>query len=112
MTSQNFTFNYKNKTYNLKIKECKTTLSKTLGLMFKKNSPPLLFIFKKPTRQPIHSFFCNPFLAIWFNNNQIIDVKLIKKWKLSIRPKQKFNKLLEIPTSNKQFQNILEEENI
>ena len=76
--------------------------------MFKKNSPPLLFIFKKPTRQPIHSFFCKPFIAIWLNKkNQIIEIKKVKPNQLSIKPKQKFTKLLEIPENNPNFKKFI-----
>ncbi|MBT4166215.1 hypothetical protein HOE04_04225 [archaeon] len=108
MVLETFTFTNKNKAHTLKIKPLTTPIQKTIGLMFKKNSPPLLFIFKKPTRQPIHSFFCKPFIAIWLNKeNQIIEKKLIKPYQISIKPKQKFTKLLEIPQNNPNFQKIL-----
>jgi uncharacterized membrane protein (UPF0127 family) len=108
MTLKTFQLNHKNKTLNIKIKPLKTPIQKTLGLMFKKNSPPLLFIFKKPTRQPIHSFFCKPFIAIWLNKkNQIIEIKKVKPNQLSIKPKQKFTKLLEIPENNPNFKKFI-----
>lgn len=99
----NFKFKLKNKEYEIKVKECHTPVSKATGLMFKNNSPPLLFIFKNPTKTSIHSFFCSPFIAIWFLNNKIIAIKLIKPNKLSIKPEQRFDKLLEIPSNTKEF---------
>ena len=84
----------------IEVEECKTLLSKTRGLMFRKNSKALLFNFKKPTRQPIHSFFCMPFLAIWRRNNKIIEEKVVKPFCLFIKPKQLFTELIEIPLRN------------
>ena len=75
--------------------------------MFRKNSLPLLFIFKKPVEFSIHSFFCNPFIAIWFLRNKIINIKLVEPHKFSIKPKQKFDKLLEIPSNFNNFQFFL-----
>ena len=113
MVLENFTFKHKNKTHTLKIKPCKNLLQKATGLMFRKNSPPLLFIYNKPTREPIHSFFCKPFIAIWFNKNKIIDVKLVNPFNPLIKPKQEFDKLLEIPENNNFFKKFTtEKENI
>jgi uncharacterized membrane protein (UPF0127 family) len=99
----NFKFNYKGKTFNIDVKECRSIFSKASGLMFRKKSKPLLFIFKKLNNQPIHSFFCVPFIAIWFNGNKIVYVKLVNLWKISEKPKVKFDKILEIPTNNHFF---------
>jgi len=85
---------------SLEVRKCSSIFEKARGLMFKKNSIPLLFIFKKLTKQPIHSLFCPPFKAIWLKDNKIIEEKIINSWKLSIRPQEKFNKLIEIPLSN------------
>ncbi len=98
-----FNFNYKKKKIELEVKILKNVFSQALGLMFKKNSPVLLFYFSRFTRQPIHSFFCVPFVAVWFSENKIVDVKIIKKWRMNIKPKQKFNKLLEIPINDNNF---------
>lgn len=103
MVVKNFKFKIKDKEYNIKVKECRTIISRSIGLMFKKNSPSLLFIFKQPTNQTIHSFFCKPFIAIWFIGDIIIDMKLIDKNLLSVRPEIKFDKLLEIPSNTKEF---------
>jgi len=101
-----FTFKIKNKPLTIIVKPLNTPLQKSIGLMFKKDSPPLLFIFKKPTNTSIHSFFCKPFIAIWLLDDKIIDIKFVKPNQLSIKPKEKFNKLLEIPNNSQYFQKI------
>lgn len=103
-----FNFIYKNRKFDLDVVVCDNVLSQARGLMFKKKSKPLLFIFKKSKRRAIHSFFCLPFIAIWFNGNEIIDVKFISTRKLSIKPKEKFDKLLEIPSNEFSFRHFLD----
>ncbi len=78
---------------------CKSIFSRARGLMFrsKKYNKPLLFIFNKPGNYSIHSFFCRKFVAVWMLNNKIIEIKIVKPWKFSVTPKEKFNLLLEIP---------------
>lgn len=75
-----------------------TPLGKFKGLMLKKNSPPLLFIFNKEKNLSIHSFFCKPFKAIWLDKN-MNSTKTIdsKSWKINYNGNGKF--LLEIPTT-------------
>lgn len=79
---------------------CATILSKIRGLMFrgKNYKKPLLFLWNKPVLEPIHSFFCEEFIAIWYLDNKIVDVKKVKPWKFSVTPKGKFDSLLEIPS--------------
>ena len=107
MVVKNFNFQLKEKEQKIKVKECKTLYSKFRGLMFKRNSLPLLFIFKKPVKISIHSFFCRPFIAIWFLQNKIIEIRSIKSNKPSIKPKKKFDKLLEVPSNSKEYFNLL-----
>jgi uncharacterized membrane protein (UPF0127 family) len=107
-----FKFNYKGKKYELDVKECKNIFSKSRGLMFKKNSKPLLFIFNNSKKRGIHSFFCKPFVAIWFNNGRVVDVKLIKSKKVLIKPREKFDKLLEIPSNSEVFKDFTDERNL
>lgn len=84
----------KKKKINVKI--CDTLLKKFTGLMFRQNSPPLLFVFSKNKRLSIHSWFCKPFTAIWLddkmNSTEIIE---INNWKTNVVGKGKY--LLEIP---------------
>jgi len=68
-----------------KAKPCKSFFSKLRGLMFKKNSPPLLFIFNKEKTLTIHSFFCKPFTAIWLDKNKkATKIKKVQPWKCAI----------------------------
>lgn len=76
---------------------CDTAWKQARGLMFRKKSKPLLFIFSKPTQQSIHSFFCKPFRAIWLNENKIIDEKVVKPFSFSVKPRELFTELVEIP---------------
>ena len=107
-----FKFNYKGKDIELDVRECKTIFLKISGLMFKKNSKPLLFVFRKLGKRSIHSFFCLPFIAIWFDGERIVYVKLIKSKKISIKPKEKFDKLLEIPSNSEAFSKFTDERNL
>lgn len=81
---------------NIDVKICDTPTSKFTGLMFRRKSLPLLFVFDKDKKLSIHSFFCKPFRAIWLdekmNSIKIVDVKT---WKPNISGRGKF--LLEIP---------------
>lgn len=106
---KNFSFIFRGKRCNIKVKECRNFFSKGKGLMFSKNSEPLLFIFNKKTHQSIHSFFCRAFIAIWFNRDKIIEVRNINRWRFSIRPREKYDKLLEIPINNINYKIILDD---
>jgi uncharacterized membrane protein (UPF0127 family) len=76
-------------------------IGKYAGLMFKpKETQALLFEFKKG-RNSIHSFFCKPFLAIWLLEGRIVDFRIVKPNLPSIKPREDFDKLIEIPFNNK-----------
>lgn len=96
MNLKKITYYIEGKKQAINVKVCNTIISKGIGLMFQKNSPPLLFICKKTQPILITSYFCRPFKAIWldekFHPTKIIDVK---KWKLNISGRGKY--LLEIP---------------
>lgn len=100
-----FNFSYKRKEFNIDVKEC-NGINQGIGLMFKKKSKPLLFNFKKPVGISIHSFFCVAFIAIWFNGNKIVDVKYVPPWKIGIKPIRPFDKFIEIPINDKNFNSI------
>lgn len=100
MALKTITYFVDGKKKRIKVKPCITILEKASGLMFKKNSPPLLFIFNKNKNIQIHSFFCKPFRAIWLDEKMYAKkITDVKNWKLNISGKGKF--LLEIPTSLK-----------
>jgi uncharacterized membrane protein (UPF0127 family) len=108
----NFDFEYRGRKISLEVKICRDFLSQGLGLMFKKKSRPLLFFFKKPKKRSIHSFFCKPFVAVWFNDGKIVDVEIVRDWRFSIKPRDVFDKLLEIPQSSRYFSVFTDEEKI
>ncbi len=97
MALKTITYFIEGKKKKLKIKKCDTLLKKFLGLMFHKNSPPLLFVFDREKNLQIHSFFCKPFKAIWLDEKmratKIVDVK---NWKICLSGRGKY--LLEILT--------------
>lgn len=96
MILENFTYYQKNKKKTIKVEVCNTIWKKFSGLMFRKNSNPLLFPFKKEQNLSIHSFFCKPFKAIWLDEKKIIiKEKDIFNWKPFISGRGKY--LLEIP---------------
>ena len=74
------------------------------GLMFRKNSPALLFEIKN---RAIHSFFCPRFIAVWIFEGKVVEYKIVEPWKLSILPEKDFDKLIEIPINSK-YQHLLE----
>ena len=97
-------FNYKGKRFNIAAENC-DYLRKISGLMFigKEKARALLFDFKEPVDLKIHSFFVFfPFIAVWLSEkNEIIEVKKVKPFTFSVRPKEKFSRLLEIPINQK-----------
>jgi uncharacterized membrane protein (UPF0127 family) len=99
----NYSFIYNKKKFNLEVDLCRTINQKAWGLMFKRKSRPLLFYFNRSVLTPIHSFFCRPFIAIWLNNKKVVDIKYVRPWKVSVFPKEKFDRLLEIPISDPNF---------
>jgi len=81
----------------VKSKICDTFSKKFSGLMFRKNSLPLLLVFNKTKTLSIHSLFCKPFTAIWLDEKMhATKITEVKNWKFNISGKGKF--LLEIPT--------------
>ncbi len=85
-------------------------LGKIKGLMFhcREKCPAMLFEFKKPTRMRIHSLFVFfKFAAVWLNDkNRIIDLKIVKPFRLSISCKKPFYKLLEIPLNREYHKKV------
>ncbi len=81
---------------SVKAKVLKYPLEKALGLMFRKNPTPLLFVSNTFKWNPITSYFCKPFRAIWLNDKmQAVRVIDVKTWKFNINGYGKY--LLEIP---------------
>jgi uncharacterized membrane protein (UPF0127 family) len=101
MVKKTFSVKFNGKKYLIKnFIICDSFFSQARGLMFRPKNfrTPLLFIFKKACRDSIHSCFVDgEFLAIWFLDGKIVDKQIVKPWKFSVTPKDKFNLLLEIP---------------
>jgi len=80
---------------------------KGMGLMFRcrDKCPAMLFKFKNPTRMNIHSLFVFfPFVVIWLDNkNKVVDMKIVKPFRILVSCKKSFYKILEIPL-NKRYQ--------
>ena len=104
-----FEFVWKGKKEKLEVRVCDNPFSRASGLMFRKKSKPLLFKFKHPTRIAIHSFFCVPFVSIWFLDGKIIDKKFVMPWKPTIKPNEKFDMFLEIPSNIPDFKRFLDD---
>jgi len=101
-------FRYHRKKIKIEAVECISLWSKFRGLMFRgKNTEALVFIFKKPTKISIHSFFCREFIAIWLDDkNKVIEIIKVEPWKFRVKPQKKFVKLVEIPINEKYYKII------
>ncbi len=96
MAFENFIYFEGKKKNKIRVKICRTFFSKVLGLMFRKNSSGLLFVFKKKRKIDIHSFFCKPFQAIFLDDKNRVTKKItVNHWKLNISGWGKY--LLEVP---------------
>lgn len=96
MVLKRITYFVDGKKKTIEVKIIRSLLEKSLGLMFQKNSPPLLFVSNKFDWNPITSIFCKPFKAIWLDENMhSTQVVVVKKWKFHISGRGKY--LLEIP---------------
>tara|TARA_Y100000310_G_scaffold345413_1_gene464714 strand:- start:22846 stop:23190 length:345 start_codon:yes stop_codon:yes gene_type:complete len=73
------------------------------GLMFSQGRENLLFEFVKGGRNAIHSCFVFfDFIAIWLDSeNNVIEWKVVKPFRVSIKPKREFRKLVEVPLNSK-----------
>lgn len=96
----NVSFKKSGKNFSMNVQEVKG-IKKFTGLMFRTNSPPLLFNFRKPTNLQIHSLFCKKFLGVWILGGNMIKIQVVKPFRLGINPKKSFDKLIEIPFTEK-----------
>jgi len=112
MVLKNFEFYLGKRKKSIKVRMCKSAWSKFSGLMFRKNSPPLLFVFNKEKKLSIHSFFCKPFTAVWLDDKKrVVKTSTIKNWKINFSGRGKY--LLEIPKNCgiKNFEKLLKNSN-
>jgi len=102
MVLKDFSYYHHKKKKRIFVEICDTPWKKAKGLMFRKNSLPLLFLFKKSKKLSIHSFFCRPFSALWLNENkEVTKILRITKWRPSFSGYGKY--LLEIPTPTRKI---------
>jgi len=102
--------NYKGKNISLNVKGT-SYFTRGSGLMFKnRRTDNLLFDFKNEKRHIIHSYFVFfPFLAVWLDGeNKVVETKVVEPFRLSVKPKSKFKRLIEIPLNeeNKEIINF------
>lgn len=96
MAIKKITYFVDGKKKRVEAKICDNLWLKFSGLMFRKNSLPLLFVFNRNGRLAIHSFFCRPFRAVWLDEEwNAVKVVDVKKWRPNISGRGKY--LLEIP---------------
>lgn len=83
-------------------------LGKFRGLMFRFDKMPLLFSFDEDVRIAIHSLFVwFKFLAVWLDSNgNVLDLKVVKKFRFYARPDRKFRHLIEIPICRRNIKSI------
>jgi len=94
----------RNRKINVEAKEV-SFFGKIWGLMFsrRESAKNLAFNFSKPVNTSIHSWFVfYPFLAIWLNEKkEIAEYKIVNPFSFSIKPRQKFKILIEIPINKR-----------
>ena len=98
-------FNHRDEEISLEVREMKG-LNKLIGLIFYRDV--LLFNFGKNSNSKIHSLFCPKFVAVWLDErNKVVDLKVVKPWRLSGSSAKPFSKLVEIPI-NREYRNVVE----
>ncbi|MBR9702194.1 hypothetical protein GOV13_04705, partial [Candidatus Pacearchaeota archaeon] len=101
---------YKGKKFSVDTKSC-NWFEKVVGLIFSRRESAralLLFDSKKPINYGIHSMFVFfPFVAVWLDDkNHVVDMKVVKPFRLSVHSKKPFYKLVEIPI-NKKYEDVV-----
>ncbi len=104
MKTKRIRLTYGKEKFEINLRVC-GFFKKAFGLMFtpREKARALLFDFPNPTRMAITAWFVFfPFVAIWLDENgKIMSVKTVKPFKSSLRPNEKFSKLIEIPINSK-----------
>ncbi|MBW2968731.1 DUF192 domain-containing protein [Candidatus Woesearchaeota archaeon] len=79
--------------------KCYDLISKTFGLMFRKQIKPLIFIFKKPRIYSLHTYFVKFPIDVVFLNDcfEIVDLKKNLMPFKSYKPKKMASFVLELP---------------
>ena len=67
-----------------------------IGLMFWRKTP-VTFKWGNLAIRGIHSFLCRPFIAIYWNGNNVVEVKVVEPNQWNVKTSLPFDKLEEIP---------------
>ena len=82
-----------------------TGFGRVRGLMLRslRSAGPLAFVFRRPVRMAIHSLFVRFwFVAIWLDERgEVMEWRVVRPWRLSVRPRRKYWTLVEVPLSKK-----------
>lgn len=89
----------KNKIVAKEYVKCYDSISKTFGLMFRKEIKPLIFIFKHPKIYSLHTYFVKfPIDLIFLSDSfEVLEVKQDLKPFKSFKPKNPASFVLELP---------------
>lgn len=92
---------YKGERIEVEAKPCKW-FEKVVGLMFSRREKAkalLLFDSTKPINYGIHSLFVFfSFVAVWLDEeNNVVDMKIVKPFRFSVHSRKPFYKMIEIP---------------
>ncbi len=103
MRTKKVSFTFKGRKFSVDARKCSVF---STGLMFRSsNTWPCLFEFDSPSKFKITSIFVfYYFAAIWLDDkNKVLDIKIVSPFTFEISSKARFNKLLEIPSDDKNF---------
>ncbi len=102
MKKKKIIINSGGKRLNILAEDC-SFLKKFSGLMFsrREKAKMLLFSFKRRQKIKIHSLFVfYPFIALWFDDARIVDLKIVKPFTICVSSKKPVFNLVEIPINN------------
>ncbi len=90
------------KPFNIKAVVCKSYFSKFRGMMFRcNNALPMLFIFDKEKKIPIHMLFVFfPLIVLWLDNKKrVVDRKILQPFQMYF-PAKNAKFIVEIPLNS------------
>ena len=83
----------------IKCKPAVTEWQKAVGLMFKSNIQPMIFVFKKEKKHAFHTFFMLKSIDMVFVNSEkvVVDKITALPFRVHIRPKKPARYVIELP---------------
>jgi len=105
-TFEEFKFNYRGRSVEIKAETCKGFWNKFVGKMFTSDKEPIIFEFEKQVLADIHMLFVfMPLLVVWFNDKKkVTKMKIMKPFISYERAKARY--VLEIPLGNNIIRNF------